>query len=112
MAQSIFDLQADLCQTMSNAARLQIVHALRGGPTGVSELVSITGFPQPKVSQHLAVLRTRGIVAAERQGGETIYRIASPKIVRVCDLMREVLAEQAAERSGIIQAIQNVEIAT
>lgn len=106
MGETIFDLQAALCQTMSNAARLQIVHCLRQGPSSVTSIVNVTGFPQPKVSQHLAVLRAHGVVAAERQGSEIIYRIANPKIVRVCDLMREVLAEQAAERSQLILALE------
>ncbi len=106
MSQSIFDLQAQLCQTMSNAARLRIVHLLRQGPRSVGEIAVATGYAQPKVSQHLALLRSRGIVSSRRQGSETIYQIASPKIVRVCDLMREVLAEQAAERSQLITALE------
>jgi len=44
-------------------------------------------------------------VIADRQGSEIVYRIANPKIVRVCDLMREVLAEQAAQRSELMLAM-------
>ncbi len=106
MSESIFDLQAQLCQTMSNPARLRIVHLLRDGPHSVGEIAIATGYAQPKVSQHLALLRSRGIVSSQHQGSETIYQIASPKIVRVCDLMREVLAEQAAERSQLITALE------
>jgi DNA-binding transcriptional ArsR family regulator len=102
--QSIFDLQAELCQTMSNASRLRIVHYLREGPHCVNDIVEATQLAQPKVSQHLAVLRARGVVVAQRKGGGMIYRIANPKIMRVCDLMREVLAEQAAERSELLEA--------
>ncbi|MBI4788856.1 MAG: helix-turn-helix transcriptional regulator [Chloroflexi bacterium] len=107
MSQSIFDLQAQLCHTMANAARLRIVHCLREGPRSVGEIAAATGYAQPKVSQHLALLRNHGIVSAKRQGSEIIYQIASPKIVRVCDLMREVLAEQAAERSELVLALQS-----
>ncbi|MBI5304562.1 MAG: winged helix-turn-helix transcriptional regulator [Chloroflexi bacterium] len=103
---SIFDLQAELCKTMGNPARLRVVHALREGPRCVSGIMEATGLAQAKVSQHLSVLRAHGILATERQGREIIYRIANPKIVSVCDLMREVLREQAEERTEIIQAIQ------
>lgn len=106
--QSIFDLQAELCQTMSNASRLRIVHCLRERPRCVSEIVEMTQLAQPKVSQHLAVLRMHGVVTAQRKGGEMIYRIANPKIMRVCDLMREVLTEQAAERSDLIEKLERV----
>ncbi len=107
MPQSIFELQADLCQTMSSAARLQIVHCLREGPKRVSEIIEITGFTQTKVSQHLGVLCRHGLVDAERQTGTLLYRITNSKIAQVCDSMREVLAEQVTEDSKIVQAIQN-----
>lgn len=106
MAQSIFDLQAELCQTMANTSRLRILHHLREGPACVGDIARATGLAHAKVSQHLAILRAHNIVAAERQGSEVIYRIANPKIVSVCDLMRQVLAEQAAERSELMQVIQ------
>ncbi len=106
MPESIFDLQAQLCQTMSNATRLRIVHTLRDGPKSVGELAEVLELDQAKVSQHLAVLKSRGIVASQRQGSAVIYRITNPKIERICDLMREVLAEQAAQRSELIQALR------
>ena len=103
---SIFDMQAELCKTMGNAARLQIVHTLREGPKRVSDIVEATNLAQAKVSQHLAVLRAYGIVSTKREGKDVIYRIANPKLTRVCDLMREVLAEQAKERSEVFHAWQ------
>ena len=103
---SIFEMQAEMCKTMGNAARLQIVHVLREGPMRVSDIVEATGLAQAKVSQHLAVLRAYGVVTTKRDGKDVIYRIANPKLTRVCDLMREVLAEQASERSEVFQALQ------
>jgi len=99
-------MQAELCKTMGNAARLQIVHTLREGPKRVSDIVEATDLAQAKVSQHLAVLRAYGIVSPKREGKDVIYRIANPKLTRVCDLMREVLAEQANERSEVFHAWQ------
>ncbi len=107
MAIDIFDLQAELCQTMSNATRIRIVHALRDGPHHVADLAEMLNLSQAKVSQHLAVLRTGGIVSAQREGSQVAYHVTNPKIERICDLMREVLAEQAAERSELIQAIKD-----
>jgi ArsR family transcriptional regulator len=103
---TIFEMQAEMCKTMGNAARLQIVHALREGSMRVSDIVQATGLAQAKVSQHLAVLRAYGVVATRREGKDVIYRIANPKLTRVCDLMREVLAEQASERSEVFEALR------
>ncbi|MGB8648138.1 MAG: metalloregulator ArsR/SmtB family transcription factor [Anaerolineae bacterium] len=106
MAEDIFDLQAALCQTMSNATRIRILHALRDGPRGVTDLAAALHLTSAKTSQHLAALKSTGIVSAQRRGSEAIYRITNPKIERICDLMREVLAEQAAQRSELIRALQ------
>jgi len=106
-SRSIFEMQAELCKTMGNAARLQIVHVLREGPKRVSDIVEATALAQAKVSQHLAVLRAYGIVTTKREGKDVIYRIANPKLTRVCDLMREVLAEQASDRSEVFRALQD-----
>jgi DNA-binding transcriptional ArsR family regulator len=107
MTQSIFDLQANLCKAMSNATRLRVVHQLRAGPCRVGEITKATGLAQSNVSQHLAVLRLCGVVVSERVGNEIVYRIANPKIIHVCDLMREVLSDQASERSELIETLNN-----
>ncbi len=104
---SIFEIQADLCRCMSSATRIEIVHVLRDGPQRVSEIVRITGYPQAMVSRHLGVLRNGGVVIANRRAQEVIYQIANPKIVNICDLMREVLMEEASHRSKLVGSFQN-----
>ncbi len=105
MQDSIFGLQAALCGTMSNATRLRIVHALRDRPLCVKELAQALRVDSSKVSQHLAVLKSSGIVVGRRRGSEVLYQITNRKIGRICDLMREVLAEQAKERSFLVEAL-------
>jgi len=90
-------LHAELCKTLSNPTRLKILNLLRGGEKSVSELTSLTGVRQAGVSQHLAVLRQRTIVVTRKEGANTYYRIANPKIIKACDIIREVLFEQLAE---------------
>lgn len=102
LPQSIFEIQADLCRCMSNATRIEIVHILRDGPQRVSEITRIIGQPQATISRHLAVLRNGGVVIAHRQAPGIIYQIANPKIVNICDLMREVLIEEASRRSTLV----------
>lgn len=104
MAQrSIFEVQADLCRCMSNAVRIEIVHILRDGPQRVSELVQLTGQTQSVVSRHLGVLRNGGVVMAHRHAQDVIYQIANPKIVNICNLMREVLMEDAQHRNKLVE---------
>lgn len=95
----LLDIQARLCKAIGQRARLKIIHSLREGERTVSELVELTGFTQSAVSRQLGVLRGAGILTARRQGRGVCYHITNLKIVTVCDLMREVLAEQFRRES-------------
>lgn len=97
----LFELQARFCQAMSHAARVQIVHLLRDGPCPARDLMDATGLSQPTLSRHLALLRGCGVVEPQRQGQHIVYQLVSPKIVAICDAMREVLAEQAAHQAEL-----------
>jgi ArsR family transcriptional regulator len=92
---------------MASATRIEIVHVLRDGPLRVSDIVRITGHPQPMISRHLGVLRNGGVVIAQPRARDVVYQIANPKIVNICDLMREVLVEQAAHRSQLLEGSQD-----
>jgi ArsR family transcriptional regulator len=71
-----------------------IVHELREGELSVGQLGTRLGLAQANVSQHLAILRKRGIVATRREGTTVFYNLASCKIGEACDMVRSVLNEQ------------------
>jgi|Deesub1362B_J571_1020462.scaffolds.fasta_scaffold00011_207 ArsR family transcriptional regulator len=98
----IFELQAEICKTLTNPKRLEIIHALKNGERTVTELVNILGIPKANVSQHLGVLRTKGILKARREGVNIYYSISNPKVIQACSLMREVLIEQFREKNSIL----------
>jgi ArsR family transcriptional regulator len=103
--QSIFEIQAELCKCMSSALRIEIVHILRDGPLRVSEIARMTGHPMTTISRHLGVLRNGGVVISQRQAQDIYYQIANPKIVSICDLMREVLIDEASRRSKFVEGL-------
>jgi DNA-binding transcriptional ArsR family regulator len=84
-------LQAEVLRTLASPRRLEILHRLTDGPCEVRRLAEDIGATQPNVSQHLAVLRTAGIVEAERVGREVRYRLTDPDVMVACALMRGVL---------------------
>lgn len=96
-------LQAEILKTLASPRRIEILHALADGPLEVGRLAATIGATQPNVSQHLAVLRSAGIVEAERDGREVRYRLADPDVMVACGLMREVLQRRLA-RLGAIAA--------
>jgi ArsR family transcriptional regulator len=100
---AINEIQAKLCRKMSHAIRLEIVHHLRHGPKNVKEISQATGQPQNVISRHLGVLRNGGVVIAHRDTQDIVYQIANPKIVNICDLMRELLIEEASHRAKLVE---------
>ncbi len=98
----IFELQAEVCKTLTNPKRLEIIHALKEGEKNVSELVEILGIPKANVSQHLSVMKNKGILKARREGVNIYYSIANEKVVQACNLMREVLTEQLKEKETLL----------
>lgn len=103
---SIYELQAEICKILSSPKRIEIISALKDGEKTVTELVDILGSPKANVSQHLAVMRLKGILKSRRDGVNIYYSIANPKVIQACNLMREVLNELLLERSRMADLVR------
>jgi DNA-binding transcriptional ArsR family regulator len=104
----IFEMHAALCQTLAHPVRLRILNALMDAEKSVSQLVELVGVPQSNVSQHLAVLRERNIVTTRRDGVSIYYSIANPKIIKACNLIKEVLFEQIAITGELAKKVEKL----
>ena len=100
--EQLFRLQAELCQALADPTRLKLLSLLGAGPLAVKELVSATGERQAKISQHLAIMRQRGIVRGERVGGEVRYSLNDPRVLEACHLTREVLFQRLARQASLV----------
>jgi ArsR family transcriptional regulator len=96
-ADGIYTLQASILKTIASPRRLEMIHLLgQNGPMEVRRLADYFDLPQPTVSQHLAALRSAGLVEAVRAGREVRYQLVDPDLVAACDLMRQVLIRRMA----------------
>jgi methanogenic corrinoid protein MtbC1 len=68
---------------LADASRRAILEQLRTGPKSVMELVEATALKQPNVSNHLAKMRERGLVVAQRSGRQVFYSLANPLVEAV-----------------------------
>ena len=97
----VLRLQAELCKSLSDAKRLQIIQELRQGERTVSELTRMLGLKQSNTSQHLAVLRRIGVISPRKEGSAVYYRLANQKIAEACDMVHEVIAEQLRAKQAL-----------
>lgn len=89
-------LHASICKGLADVKRLLILNALRDGERNVMDLCQELALPQANVSQHLAVLRDKGLLKARKDGQRVFYSVASPKIIVAMDLLRDVMHEANA----------------
>lgn len=101
----IYEMHADICKVFTSPKRLEIISLLRDGEKTVNELAEQAGVLQANISQHLTVLRQNNVVTTRRDGANVYYKIANPKILQACDLMREVLLEKLSENEKLVKRI-------
>lgn len=79
---------ADLMKAMGHPVRLCILKRLTdNGLTNVQQLQHCLSAPQSTVSQHLAVLRSAGIIQGQRQGLEIHYHVIHPLVPALMKLL-------------------------
>ena len=108
----IHELHARLCKAIADPKRLMIITELRGGPLSVNELALAIDSSQSNTSQHLAILRERGIVQVEREGLNSYYSLRGKKVLRAIDLLREFMAEDLAGSTKLRKAAEKIPAAS
>ena len=100
MPGEVYELHANICSVFSNPKRLEIIDILRDGEKSVSEIMKRTKISKTNLSQHLSLMRDRGIVTSRREGQNIYYSISNTKIIQAYDLMLEVLRELTRKKAS------------
>lgn len=77
-------------KAMSHPLRLKILCALGDREVNVQDIVSMVGTSQSNISQHLAILRDKGILASRKDANRVFYRVSDARTLALIGMMREV----------------------
>lgn len=99
----LFIIHADFCKFMANPKRIEILFLLGEKEMCVDEIASAVEVKVPNISQHLAVMREKGVVVARREGNRMYYSIANPKTLQACILIREAMVDQKEKQLDMIK---------
>ncbi len=77
-------------KAMSHPLRLKILCTLGGREVSVQEIVEQVGTSQSNISQHLAILRDKGILASRKDANRVYYRVSDFRTLKLIGMMREV----------------------
>jgi ArsR family transcriptional regulator len=90
MAKQTFDIER-FFQALGDTTRLRLLNLMGGQEVCVCYFVEILGGPQPKISRHLAYLRSAGIVSARREAKWIHYRIVMPPHIGAAQILKQTL---------------------
>jgi DNA-binding transcriptional ArsR family regulator len=77
-------------KAMSHPLRLKILCTLGEQEVSVQDIVENVGTSQSNISQHLAILRDKGILASRKDANRVYYRVSDSRTLRLISMMREV----------------------
>ncbi|MCW8945611.1 MAG: metalloregulator ArsR/SmtB family transcription factor [Sedimenticola sp.] len=77
-------------KAMSHPLRLKILCTLGEEEVSVQEIVEHVGTSQSNISQHLAILRDKGILASRKDANRVYYRVSDSRTLKLIGMMREV----------------------
>lgn len=84
------DRAARSLKAMSHPLRLKILCTLGDREVSVQDIVEHVGTSQSNISQHLAILRDKGILASRKDANRVYYRVGDSRTLRLISMMREV----------------------
>jgi DNA-binding transcriptional ArsR family regulator len=97
--------KADFFKALAHPARIKILECLRGGERSAGEILEALGLEQSNGSQHLAVLRNRGILVTRREGSSVLYSVRDPMLFQILDLLRRYFSEHLTEMRDLLEAL-------
>jgi ArsR family transcriptional regulator, virulence genes transcriptional regulator len=97
-------IQTTLLRALASPHRLRIIHLLGDRPHEVHDLAAQLALSQATVSQHLAAMRSVGLVEAMRDGRSVRYRLTDLQILTACSLMRDVIVRRLSALGSLAAA--------
>ncbi len=77
-------------KAISHPLRLKILCVVGGEEVCVQDIVEAVGTSQSNISQHLAILREKGVLQTRKDANRVYYRVADQRTLQLISMMREV----------------------
>jgi ArsR family transcriptional regulator len=104
-AERLRRFKAEFFKALAHPLRIRILELLRSGPLSVTQIQEATGVPGSSVSQQLAVLRGRNILATERRGTTIIYRVPEPELFELLDVARRIFNAHLSDTIKMLRQV-------
>lgn len=103
--QRLYELKAEVVQSVAHPIRLAIVDFLSGGEQCVCDISTHVGAQRSNVSRHLAVMLNAGVVECRKEGLKVIYSLKTPCVLKFLDCVTDVLRDQARQSQSVLSRL-------
>ncbi len=103
--ETLRQFKTEFFKALAHPMRIQVLELLRQGPLSVGQLQEAIGAPASSISQQLAILRARSVVATERRGTTVIYTVRDPHLFDLLDVARGIFNSHLAETIDMLRMV-------
>ncbi len=105
MRSSLRQFKAEFFKALAHPGRIKIIESLRSGEKTVGELQVSLDEESTPASQHLAVLRSKGIVFGRKSGNNVYYSVRDPNIFELLDVAREIFNAHLTDSQKLLKEL-------
>ena len=84
-----YEKDAELLKTLGHPLRLKMVECLISDECNVNKIINIFNTPQSTISQHLGILKSKGVVVVRKEGVKRCYKVTDKRIGRIIKILKE-----------------------
>lgn len=84
-----YEKESEVLKALGHPVRLRMVEGLINDECNVNKIMDVLNIPQSTASQHLGILKTRGIVEARKEGVRTCYRVIDQSVREIMDILKK-----------------------
>ena len=90
VSQDDIDRASRSIKAMSHPLRLKILCILGDSEFSVQDIVDTVGTSQSNISQHLGILKDKGVLATRKEANKVFYRVSDERTLKLLEMMRDV----------------------
>lgn len=84
-----YEKDSEVLKALGHPVRLRMVEGLMNNECNVNKIMDVLDIPQSTASQHLGILKTRGIVQARKEGTRTCYRVIDERVREIIEALKK-----------------------
>lgn len=96
--------KADLFKALGHPVRIRILERVREGEQSVSSLSEALEIEMSTASQHLAILRGKGLVSGRKEGTTVFYTVVDPQVFDLLDTARAMFQRQLSDLQELVES--------